>query len=282
MTLIYKAFRSELLKVGNGDEDMSGPAPSQDAVIKFLDKHPRPTDKQFHSWAESAGYNVHKAEATVYRVLSDMVNTGKSKGKMPAGTPKKEIKQGVKIEKEHTPNPTIARKVVADHVTETGPGYYPALVKMEKKLEKKGGLYGSFRSELLKIAMDDGLFPVQEDEVGPDAIETPQDGGMEEPASTPGPPLREDETGAADSVGDLASMDARRSLEGLLKNDEGKRAIRETLNKLDRSSQEVGTLKKALTRGLLRARREVYGPTRDPVQNLNEILEGNTFAPQPT
>jgi len=136
---LAQGFFDELSKIANGDEEeMSGKAPSQEAVIKFLDKNPKPTDDQFHEWAEGQGYNVHKAEQVAYRILSDIVNTGKSKGKMPPGTPGKEVKQGVKVEKEHTPNPTIARKVVADHITETGPGYYPALLKMEKDLEKKG------------------------------------------------------------------------------------------------------------------------------------------------
>ena len=143
--------------------------------------------------------------------------------------------------------------------------------------------YESFRDELLKIAEGEGLVAMQEEvDPGPDAVQTPQDGGMEQPAATDTPEIREDEAGAGDAVGDLASMDARRSLQSMLKTEQGKRSIRETLNKLDRKAQEVSTLKNALTRGLLRARREVYGPVRDPVQNLNEILEGNTFAPQPS
>ena len=145
--------------------------------------------------------------------------------------------------------------------------------------------YESFRNELLKIAEEEGLVeeaPEMPEVPGPDAVQLPQDGGVEEPSATESPALRGDETSVADSVGDLATMDARRSLEGMLKNEGGKRAIRETFNKLDRKHQEVSTLKNALTRGLLRARREVYGPTRDPVQNLNEILSGDAFKPQPT
>jgi hypothetical protein len=143
--------------------------------------------------------------------------------------------------------------------------------------------YEAFRDELLKIAEEEGLVPMQEAlDPGPDVVQTPQDGGVEQPPATDGPEMREDEAGAGDAVGDLASTNARRSLESMLKTEQGKRSIRETFNKLDRKSEEVSTLKKALTRGLLRARREVYGPARNPVQNLNEILEGNTFAPQPS
>lgn len=129
------AFLDELSKIANGDDDNKGGTPSEESVIQFLQRHPRPGDKAFHEWAEHAGYNVHKAEATAYRILSDLLNKGKSKGKMPAGMGG-EIPQGVGVEKEHTPNPLIARKIVADHLSETGKGYYPGLHKLEKRLTK--------------------------------------------------------------------------------------------------------------------------------------------------
>ena len=120
------------------DEDMGGPRPSEEAVIKFLDKHPRPTDEQFHSWAESQGYNTHKAEAAAYGILSDLINKGRSKGKAPAGIAPKDVKEGVKIEAEHTPNKMLQRKITDDHNTELKKYYdkKKGLPAMEKKLEK--------------------------------------------------------------------------------------------------------------------------------------------------
>lgn len=281
MSAYYEAFKNELIKLAS-DDDSGGKTPSEDAVIAFLKSSPRPSDDEFHAWAKSKGYNEHKAEAVAYRIISDLVTKGESKGKHTAGVAKADVKRGVKIEAEHTPNKTIQRKITDDHTAEL-PDYYDpkkGLPKMEKNLEKDA-FYAGLYDELAKVAGEICVIPLQDDLAGPDSIELPQDGGVEIPSATPGPPLRSDDSGAADSVGELASMDARRALEGLLKSDEGKRAIRETLNKLDRSEQEVKSLKKALTRGLLRARREVYGPSRDPVQNLNEILEGNTFSPRP-
>lgn len=145
--------------------------------------------------------------------------------------------------------------------------------------------YDSFRDELRKIGEEAGLVPLLEEDQDPgsNVVETPQDGGVEQPAVAEGQegsePLKD--AVPAPPVGDLASTGARTALQGMLKTEQGKRAIRETFNKLDRKAEEVASLKKAFTRGLLRARREVYGPAHDPVQNLNEILEGNTFAPQP-
>lgn len=282
MSRFYDAFKDEFVKAAT-DDDSTGPAPSEDTVIAFLKAHPRPTDDEFHAWAKSKGFNTHKAEAVAYRIISDLVTKGESKGKHPAGVSEANVKRGVKIEAEHTPNKTIQRKITDDHNAELGKYYDPkkGLPKMEKELEKDA-CYAGFRDELTKIAGELCIIRAQEEMPGPDAIKTPQASGIEEPSATPGPPLREDESGVADSVGDLASMEARRGLESLLKTDDGKRAIRETLNRLDRSAQEVGSLKKALTRSLLRARREVFGPVRDPVQNLNEILEGNAFSPQPS
>ena len=46
-------------------------------------------------------------------------------------------KEWINMEMEHTSNPKIARKIVKDHILEYGCAYYPALLKMEKKLSKK-------------------------------------------------------------------------------------------------------------------------------------------------
>ena len=45
-------------------------------------------------------------------------------------------KKWIKLEMEHTKNPDIAKKIVKDHLREFGKEYYPALIKMEKRLKK--------------------------------------------------------------------------------------------------------------------------------------------------
>jgi hypothetical protein len=65
------------------------------------------------------------------------------------GVTDKEIRQGVAVEMEHTSNPNVARKIAIDHLAETGPGYYPALKKMEKNLEK---VSFAFFDEIKKIS----------------------------------------------------------------------------------------------------------------------------------
>jgi len=46
-------------------------------------------------------------------------------------------KSWVDIELEHTKSRKVARKIASDHVKEYGCKYYPALKKMEKKLEEE-------------------------------------------------------------------------------------------------------------------------------------------------
>jgi hypothetical protein len=129
-------------KIANGEEETKGPRPSEKSVIDFLRKNPRPTDDQFHEWARSRGLNVHKAEATAYGILSDLLTKGQSKGKAPAGVTREDVNRGVKIEAEHTPNKEIQRKITDDHNAELK-NYYDkrqGLPAMEKALEKEGGI----------------------------------------------------------------------------------------------------------------------------------------------
>jgi hypothetical protein len=51
--------------------------------------------------------------------------------------PKKMLNIGIKIEMEHTSNSKTARRIMSDHYAEFGEKYYPALIKMEEKLEKE-------------------------------------------------------------------------------------------------------------------------------------------------
>lgn len=52
-------------------------------------------------------------------------------------------KNWIDIEMEHAHNfpknlqKSIAKKIACDHVNELGEGYYPALIKMEKKLARR-------------------------------------------------------------------------------------------------------------------------------------------------
>jgi len=125
------------------DDKNKGGTPSEEQVIKFIDKHPRPTDDEFHAWAEGNGFNKHKAEQVTYGILSNLINKGRSKGKAPAGIAPKDVKEGVKIEAEHTPNKLLQRKITDDHNTELKKYYdkKEGLPAMEKSLDKAGSAH---------------------------------------------------------------------------------------------------------------------------------------------
>jgi len=71
------------------------------------------------------------------------------------GTIQKELDLGIKIEKEHTTDPKVAREIALDHLTEF-PDYYTRLDSMEKKAKKSkepkeqtmAGSSGSYESGL--------------------------------------------------------------------------------------------------------------------------------------
>jgi len=57
-------------------------------------------------------------------------------GTTPAEVDPKELKAGIKIEREHSSNPKVQKEVALDHLTEF-PKYYTGLAKMERGLKKK-------------------------------------------------------------------------------------------------------------------------------------------------
>ncbi len=75
--------------------------------------------KKFDSFWEGGEYNRKKSEID----LDDP--------KM-----KKQIQIGIEVEKEHTTDPEVARRIALDHLAEF-PDYYTALKQMEKTLRAK-------------------------------------------------------------------------------------------------------------------------------------------------
>jgi hypothetical protein len=68
--------------------------------------------------SERLGIEPEKLQFMVYDLFAKFLQGGKSKGKMPGNATKEQIESGIKEEMEHTDNYFIARKIVADHLTE--------------------------------------------------------------------------------------------------------------------------------------------------------------------
>ena len=92
--------------------------------------------------------NRHKEESD--RITAEELGedpAGKLAGKIPGGKADKhkpsdfdakELAMGVKIEKEHTDDPALAKEIAMDHLAEF-PDYYTRLKKMEQEAEAEGG-----------------------------------------------------------------------------------------------------------------------------------------------
>lgn len=125
----------------------------EDVVVDFLSKNKNPTDSEFHANAKNLGLDEHKVEETAYSMLGsfiDSVRTKEAADKIKGGLAdhmkasdfdKKQLNKGIKVEKEHTESPEIAKEIAEDHLTEN-PKYYETLEKMENKLEKKAFIDG--------------------------------------------------------------------------------------------------------------------------------------------
>ncbi|MCK9615791.1 MAG: hypothetical protein M0R48_09935 [Candidatus Omnitrophica bacterium] len=119
------------LLVATDGKDING------MIIDFFMKNEKVDDNDIHALAEKLGLDPHEFEGRIYGILSGFLHQGKSKGKnFSTDIPDKALyDKAVEIEMEHTIIPALAKKIVMDHVAESGWGYYTALIDMEKKLK---------------------------------------------------------------------------------------------------------------------------------------------------
>lgn len=116
------------------------------ALLEFFIANPNPDDGKFHDWAESKGFNVHKAEAGAYKLATVAVaflsgGRAKAKGFTIDKADSAEVAKGIKIEYEHVNadmpkeiTDMIATRITLDHLSEIK-DYNTRLLKMEKDAE---------------------------------------------------------------------------------------------------------------------------------------------------
>ena len=109
-----------------------------EAIIAFLKENPNPKDADLHAWAEKNKYNVHEVETEIYKLATKFVNfltdgRANKKGFTKKDADPKELKMGIEVEKEHTPDVDVTERISLDHLAESK-NYYTALKKMEKEL----------------------------------------------------------------------------------------------------------------------------------------------------
>lgn len=128
-------------------------------VTAFLAKHPDPSDSAFHAWAEDEGLDVHKAESAAYKIASMAVkflNDGRAnKEKVTKkDVDAEELKIGMEIEAEHSPDEATRERIGLDHLAENPEsplGYYTMLVLMEKIIKNAVGMKDDQVENILNV-----------------------------------------------------------------------------------------------------------------------------------
>jgi len=99
-------------------------------IIKFFLDNPNPEDSKVHELADKLSIDAHKLESKIYEILSNLLKVGKHRDTPVEKFNEEEIKMGIKVEKEHTDDDSIAVEIAKDHLAEI-PDYYTRLKKME-------------------------------------------------------------------------------------------------------------------------------------------------------
>lgn len=106
-------------------------------IIAFLKANPNPPDSKVHAFAEKEGIDTDDMEAAFYRfatAFAMFAGGGKAneKGFGKKDADPEQLRMGINVEKEHTPDAATAERIALDHLAEI-PDYYTRLVKMERE-----------------------------------------------------------------------------------------------------------------------------------------------------
>lgn len=127
--------------------------------------------QQMHSLGKTPkGYGTATGKRTAkkkYKTPEDDVKTAAWKDKLPGGLSDKKtpddfdsssLREGRKVEKEHTKDKHLQTEISMDHLTED-PAYYKKLKKIEKKAVMNLAMMQAFADEFIQIKEAAGLFP---------------------------------------------------------------------------------------------------------------------------
>lgn len=129
-----KILSEEIKEDTTKDKDVSK---IKDKLIQFFTDNPNPDDDLLHGLAEDNSWDPHEVEEVVYQLVTEYCQFlvgGKSVefDITEEDVDPEELKKGIKVEKEHTPNEETAKRIALDHLAEMD-DYYTKLLAMEKK-----------------------------------------------------------------------------------------------------------------------------------------------------
>jgi hypothetical protein len=110
-------------------------------VINFLYKNPFPSEDTISDLIDESSYSATEIVEMIASVatlfvrfyrggLSNKLNVKES------DVDPKQLKMGIEVEYEHTPDSSVSKKIALDHLAEI-PDYYTRLAKMEAEAESK-------------------------------------------------------------------------------------------------------------------------------------------------
>lgn len=100
-------------------------------IIKFFKDNPDPSDKAgINLLADKLQVEPSKIEGVVYKLLSSIISQGS--GNQEIKVDPAEFRIGMEVEKEHSPDEEIRKKIVMDHLAEDK-NYYSKLQAVENK-----------------------------------------------------------------------------------------------------------------------------------------------------
>lgn len=157
-------------------EEAAGNPVTMEQVREFLRQNQAPEDSELHQWAESLGVSPSAAEELIYQLAAQQVTGkppedtveggpeeeekeaeeripgGKAEGMPASDFPADQLRKGIEVEKEHTPDPAVAKEIAKDHLEEFK-NYYTALDSMEKRL-KEGKTASAIADLVIKRAAE--------------------------------------------------------------------------------------------------------------------------------
>lgn len=119
-----------------GTEDMDE---MQKKVVEFFKDNPNadPETEDLYNWSDFGKVAPQSVDKAIYELMSifvEFLTEGRAneEGVTEDDVDAEELKLGVEVEKEHTTNKEIARRVALDHLAEIS-DYYTRLAKMEEE-----------------------------------------------------------------------------------------------------------------------------------------------------
>jgi hypothetical protein len=107
-------------------------------IMGFLKDNPAPPDKDIHKLGTELDVDIDLFEGLIYEILGSFAGHGYAKERSftEEDADPEELSMGIKVEREHTNWPFMAKRIALDHLSEIK-DYYTRLKKMEAGADSK-------------------------------------------------------------------------------------------------------------------------------------------------